>query len=397
MTKRAFGTDLQPVAALEGCYEVRYTYDQDGRAASNSCFGKNGDKALGSLANHKTIFRHDDRGNIVDRRYYSTDDSPITIDKGYHHWTAKYDLFGNIVEAAYFDLYDRPVNSTEGYQREVATYDSRGNPTSLSFFNADGALVAGPQGFARRTSVYDNRDNKIEQAYYGPNRELTEASQEAKGYAVVRRKYDDMLRETEVAYFDRYGSPVNLSIGYATRRFSYTGEFMDQRDFDAAGRPVISDGCPVVRQTIGTTMGRTLDMVCLDANLRRMNDNDGVSIIRMEYDDHGNELEVSDLDMNEKPVIGPDGAAFIRVRYDSAGHAIERSYFDVNDKPMPGPGGAARIHYGYDNIGRQIEESYTKLTASHLSTARATPASGCALTNMADWRKTLTSVRTTLQ
>jgi len=358
LTRKAFDTDLRSVAAIEGCYEIRYTYDQDGRIGSNSCFGKNGEKALGSLASHKTIFRHDDRGNIIDRRYYGTDDASITIDKGYHHWTAKYDLFGNTVEAAYFDLYDRPVNSTQGHQRNLATYDVRGNQKSLSYFDADGALVAGPEGFARRTSAYDDRDNNTEQAYYDLNEDLTETSKEAKGYAVVRRKYDDMHRKTEIAYFDRYGNPINLSFGYATRRFSYTGEFMDERDFDAAGHASLSLGCPVVRQTIGNTMGRTMDMVCLDASLHRMNDDDGVSIVRTKYDDHGNELEIADLDMNEKPVIGPDGVAFIRASYDGAGRTIEKSFFDVDDKPMPGPNGAASIRYGYDRIGHQVEESY---------------------------------------
>lgn len=358
LSNRAFGTDLHPVAAIEGCYELRYGNNTEGNADWETCYDSDGRAALNESGAHKVTFRYDDRGNIVERKYFGRDGSPITIGEGYHHRTAKYDLFGNLEDEAYFDIDDHPVSSTEGYQRSTGTYDGRGNQTSLAYYDPDGNLVAGPKGFAKRTTKYDNRDNPVEKDYYGPDGELTEASKEATGYATIRQRFDDRWRLVESAYFDRYGNPAALSDGAVILRSTYTGEFEDQREFDATGRAISYKGCAIFRETIARMAGNIRATFCLDADGQNIADADGVSIVRTKYDDQGNVVETAYADGSGKSTLGPDHVAFIRNRYDNAGHNTEVSYYGVNQEPVLGPDGTASIRAKYDTVGHRIEASY---------------------------------------
>ena len=358
VAKRAFGRDQQPLAAFDGCYEVRYTNTADGSAAlTSSCYDKDGKPAADNVGAYSATFRYDERGNDVETRYFDRDGSPVTISKGYHRMTTTYDLFGNMEENDYFDLDGHAVNNGDGYHSIIATYDRRGNQTSLGYQDTDGKLVTGPEGFAKRTKAYDDRDSPIETAYYDVDGNLTESSEEAAGYAVLRQHFDDHWREVEATYFGQDDKPKVTADGFATRRTSYTDDYQDARYFDAEGRPVKYNGCAIARSSTGKSAGGVMETSCLNADGQRIDGTNGVSAVRDTYDDRGELLQKAFVDASDKPVPGPDGAAFVRWRYDNAGSNTEQAYYGTDGKPAPGPDGAADISWRFDQAGHVIERT----------------------------------------
>jgi len=273
-----------------------------------------------------------------------------------HKQTHRYDDLGKEIEDAFFDKNDKPINGKAGYHKITKSYDLRGNQTEIAYFDVDGRSVAGSDNYARMTIAHDGRDNITEWAYYDADRHLTDRGE---GYAILRQQYDDQDRVTEMAYYDSNDRLTKGPDGYAIARSQYNGNSKDERHYDTADNSIAPDGCQITRADSDPRTGKETQLTCLDAQGHPTASNSGATVVRMKYDDHGDQTELADLSEDGKPQ-SPKGwdYAIVRKKYDEHGNMIEQAYFGEDGKLRFGPDGYAMTRMKYDEDGHEVEQAW---------------------------------------
>jgi YD repeat-containing protein len=140
---------------------------------------------------------------------------------------------------------------------------------------------------------------------------------------------------------------------------AFTSSNCGENTYDAADSPIASNGCVAVRSLLDQSTRKQTEDVCLDAQGHPTRSAAvGAAIVRIKYDDHGNEIEKAYFGEDGKLRLEPDGYAFVRKKYDDLGNQIEEAYFGEDGKLRLGPDGCAIFRAKYDDYSKEIEDIY---------------------------------------
>lgn len=263
---------------------------------------------------NKDMFRFDSRGNIIRTEWYGPVDTLEGWTDGNAGWDRQFDVRGRIVKETYFGVDRNPTVGPNGAFGVVNRFDPLGREVQNIFLDGAGQPARNLEGYASMQSVRNALGHRTRVSFHDVLGELTLQKDGISGWS------DTLSRR---------------------------GDVLERRFFGRDGRPVVSSG--------------------------------GYHGYSTEYDSFANPVVVTYRDLDWKPEADREdnGVAILRREYDNRGDIIRERYFDKNSKPMAKAGGEFGTAYERDGRGRVVSE--TSLSDDGITPLKSAPASRVAL------------------
>lgn len=413
-----YGIDRKPVMLMHGASGELCEYDRFGRMTSRSFLNTD---SLPCYDNQNHVasskYEYDPSGNLLSISFYTPNGDSLSLsNENVAGWRMKYDDMGNETERTFFDEKGKPCAIKYGYALVKNTYDENGNKKTDRYYNMNGQLVTeagsnyvhdrngnlleeypiGPDEKIQKGKLvlrrkYDDRDNRIEEAvflegqpatnslkwhrhtmkYDNKNQKIEESYYDTKGNptavegkaSTIKYEYDGYGNITKFSYFDDKGKPTTCENGFSVTVHEYDvfGNNVHELNYDVDGKPVDPKiWCP---EAIAK-YDRFGNLVYHAAKDGKGNfipfQSEDFSIVRNEYDDHGNKTSESYFDKYDKPIVAKRwGYHKVTSVYDNRDNLISQMFFGADDKPMISKNhGCHKIVYTYDARDNKISEAY---------------------------------------
>jgi len=342
----------QPTLDENSCQLTQYTYDEKGNPTEGACFDQAGHKpASFSGGHHQFKKRYDNQGNVVEWRYFDTENQPTFVSDGNYKATQAYDSHGHVLETAYFDAQDRPMRIAGGYHKKKREVDERGNEAVQAYFDTDGSATDVDTGFHKITSVYDERGNVTERRYF-----------DSKGNPVILGKssYNDRGQMIGQAFFDIDDARVLTKDGYHGEKLirDERGNVVERAFFDTKIQPVLHKDGYHRQKSRYDDRDQEIELTFFGIDGAPILLKDGYHLKALSHDDRGNLTEEAYFGKDRQKVSLPDGYHKVTYRYDENGNTIEWAYFSPDGTPAQHKDGYAVMRRRYLDTGRTLEESY---------------------------------------
>lgn len=286
------------------CYE--WDFDQRGNIVSEKLLGTNGRLASGTLEQR---MKYDDRDNVTERSYWTTNGVAALCKDGYHKVLMRYTTSNLCAQMEYYDTKGILKNlNGQNYAVIKREYDERGNMVSATYFTQSGSRGTDDSNVHKYFNQYDKVANKINhQISFGSNGKPVVA----KNYAAEGRlEYDKCGNVTKLICYDGYGKKINGNHGWCEKQFIYNnaGLCSSEAYFNMEGKPAVDTSLKYHKVVYEYNDMRLLScMEFYSANGNRILCTDGYSIVRYKYNNQNQRTEVSYYDVRNKPVNMSNG------------------------------------------------------------------------------------------
>lgn len=346
----------KPIDDNYGNATMATEYGSDGRAFSDTALDADGHITLGRDGYAKELFRHDQWGNTIERRYLDEYLRPVlNSNTGAYVLKNTYDDRGNeLEERAYAADGITPVetNPISGlhYHLFKTEYDSENRAVAYRIFDATGKPMTSSSGWHETHIVRDSNGFVREYQYFDINRRPVEL---VNGYQKIVRKPDDSGEPIEERYFHADGSPsVTKDGGYHIWHARYErGKIVELSVFGIHGEPVSESttGAHMVRNTYDRFNSPTSAQY-YDSGGGPTLGHQGYFAETKRYESRTGWLSVEQYwGMDAKPIAPPDHVASRTYKYDDRGMLLEIRNFGVDGSPVEDTTGVAVDLLQYNN------------------------------------------------
>lgn len=385
-----YDTNDQPCYSDEHIQRVLYEYNLQGNETKrtfikgisaedwdNGNDDINTELVLGNAGIAGLEFVYNDNGLCIASSKFGTKHEPVNSD-GYCYCEKEFDEFGNMLSVFYYDAKHNLATNTEEYvagnrykydaqgrcteRQPINTsgknhesllcarmkYDEIGNIIDFSLFDEKGNPALNNRNYHRYTARYDAAGNQIECIYYDKKGNRTNYANEP--YAIERATYDQLRNCTRRAYFDKQNRPVCCREHWASSTYEYDvfGNITRQCFFDTNGQPtdkkkMVPEGfCKYDKR------GNRIYLASADGHGNIIiNPQQGVAIIRYEYDNHNNNIRTTYFDEKDRPMVGLHKYHEEVCTYDDMNRLTTVAYFDTKHKPTTGTFWYHKLEYSY--------------------------------------------------
>jgi hypothetical protein len=412
-------------------YKINYEYDKQRNKTERTNTRIRYDEILHSVNDkvtdtftttseyaHKTTWKYDKKGNVVEEAYFGDKNEGLWKNKDYAKITWEYDDFNNKIEEVYYDdtlgvskkttwKYEINGNILETATLSMKTtwkYDSLKNKKEEAYYNLDGTPFNN-NGIAKKKWMYDVQ-RPIEKTYWDVDgnsvefntwREQGVDNEPKRGnFAKVTWKYNEQNHITEIAFWGIDGKPCKrLMRAKEIWEYDEWGNLLENAYFDTDGNYCLIRGIAKTTWKYDKK-GRKIESATYDdkgklsaqtsenwgndryigaykpkieggAKITVIYNEDGswtktfynangMAFCIEKHDEDGHKIEEAYFDEKGKP-CKKYGVAQKTWKYDEQGHKIEEAYFDVDGKPCPQYDGVAKQTWKYDAKGNEIESA----------------------------------------
>ena len=298
--------------------------------------------------------------------------------------------FSLLKELAFFDADNKPViSSSYDCYKVVYEYSERGNQTSIAYYGTGNEPLTNRYGGFKSKYQYDEDDKMIKSESIGLNDEvtanvfgvakteyeykngltikqtrfdgrnnITRASAEGDGIAIIKYEYDDNGNETKRSFYDENNSPINNNSGYhqVTYRYSSLNMLTDIEYFDKNKTP-INDIHGIHRYNyIKDNKGNSTGEAYFDkSDVAVQDDHDEVYMVKYKYDESGREISRSFWKDNTTKMTRWNGYHEQISKYNEDGLVTESLYLDETGNLFTSSSGFSRLVTNY-NSNAQLSE-----------------------------------------
>ncbi len=263
-----------PAEIADNYYRVSYTYYDSGKKRSETYDYFDREDAVSDdnipdtvCVYTQKILLYNEAGQNTEVRFLDKKGKPVYCPThGTINTQWDYDEKGNIIQTRYYESPDVPIDIDEGYWKIVLSPQK------------DGTTI---------TDMFSIENN----------------CQGYEGVAKISERKDKESRLLSRSFFDENGKPWKYQNGTVRGVWKY--EFPEQEN-----------GLPYAKN--------------------------------IQYDEHGNIVEISFLDNNTNLCKNTDGIATTYLEYDSQSRKVLECYFDENRKPCVNKNGLHRMDWKYD-------------------------------------------------
>jgi len=315
------------VLVLNGIYETRLKYDDNGNHKETKHIDKKGHLVLGKQGFAKLIKAYSEEGNVDSLSYYDMDDELIMNNYGYAQKHIFYDFKNSEEEILYLGINNSPVINKDGFAKRVNNFDKNGRVVESTYYGleSDTKKILNNDGCSQEKFKYDKNGNLYESACYGLKGQLTLSKNNTAKEVVI---YDNKGNYSEIHYYDTNRKLIINKNGYAKVIYKYN-EF-----------------------------GYVIEESFLDSDNQLIINNDGYAKILAEYDERGNLVKESFYGKNELPTINISGYFSIKHEINILGKLTSQNYYDIDGELKLNNDGYASAKYNYDDYGNLDELSY---------------------------------------
>jgi len=367
-----------PEPDRDGKYGQECEYDERGQAIRLTALSEDDKPTLPRGAPATTRLRYDDRGNIVEYRFFDENGAAMRDpSSGAVVQQAEYDEYGNIVTLTLLDAGGQPAKGADKYVKETRVYNLWGDLVESVFWDRYGQPVLANGGYASVTRQFDDQGRWVEANFFAVDGSAIAAGDSSER---IRAAYDRAGNLAELSFVDHDGKPVTLAVGYSriARRYDENGYKIGESYLDQTGAPVDTTGGYAQIQISVDANGRAVDQVYLDKLGKRVAVVDGYAEQKMSYDSRGNPTGTAYFDVAGKAVVAKAGWARETKSFDDRGNVIEEAYFDAYDRPARISVGYSILRYTFDRRGNEIAHAYYAAPGQLIDKEK-----GCPTTNFA--------------
>ena len=246
-----FDGDSNPVAMLNydrfggfaednyGVAQYSWTTDEEGLITGVIFYDFLGKRITIDDGGFKTIFKYDEKGNMIEQSYLDSKGNLEENKKGVAVLRREFDDNGNIIEISYFDKNDKLTELSNGIAVEQQEFDEYGNIIETRYLGKDEGLKENNMGVAMVKCEFDDCGNIIEQRYYDLSGDLTEGK--FYGFAIRQWDYDEKSRVTETRFLGIDGelkNVINEEAAVLRMKYDENGNLEEVLHFDKEGNPV---------------------------------------------------------------------------------------------------------------------------------------------------------------
>ena len=429
LEKWNYDLNKELVANAEGYAGYKAEYDSLGHMVKIVFHGKDGKPCELNSGVAGWNREYNAMGDIVKESYFDTDFQPTLDNHNVCTLAYERDARGNITKALYYNEEGELTLSHEGIAMVEYEYDDNGNEILRRFYDKDNKLTKGYLGFAQRRWTYDDKGYLLTDRYYDTKSELvlvdgiagTNYKRDnhgnvieefrigtdqklAKGWLIMRYKYDDKDNEVEFAVFDADGKPATNSnnfhkytrkynnrnqcveacyfntagelTSYSTHNYCIERSEYDEKGqvikisyFDENGQPTIyygdNDGHYSIYTIEYDQFGRVIRNFYFDKDGMPTDSKIMVPESAVEYDKWGNIVYIASCDGKGNLIMNPQtGWSYIKQEFDNKGNILWTAYFDDKEKPMRCKDGYHKIVNTYTNSNKTESKAYFDVTGS---------------------------------
>ncbi|RYZ02541.1 MAG: AgmX/PglI C-terminal domain-containing protein [Myxococcales bacterium] len=250
--------------AAEGAvHETRVLRSAAGAVLERRFFGLRGEPVQNEDGSHRITFEVDERGVERERRYFDAAGAPA-LASGVHLVRTRSNRFGEPEAVAYLDVQGAPARETrDGAAGLRYERDERGNELSLTLLDEQGRPLVGSNGWAMRKRRYDELDAVIETAFFDASG--SPVRERERGAALVREPRGERGNVTSELFYDERGEPALGTQGYHRADIEYDQRdnpvsyvYSDVKDVPLRSRRLYYDGDRLIREEHTDAAGKPL-------------------------------------------------------------------------------------------------------------------------------------------
>lgn len=329
ITERYAGLDNTPVGDADHIYGKRYIRDQKGRVVEIQYIGKDGQPQPTKWGLGIKTFTYDGDDNWVKSEYLTVDRTPSLDDKdGVAMYVLEYDADGNVIYQLHKD--------SEGYM-----------------------MYQKKNGIAGVHNYYNDRGQVIQQDYLDYDRQPMFVTQS--GHATEKYKYDDNGFLNEVSFYDVEGNPIENNEGITTIKVTNDdkGNFLEYWVYGIDGNITMPKNGVAGTKYEYDDKGNILKVVYYDADKFPTNEYMGTYGNIYQYNDKNQIISICSLDKDLQVAPGLNGVTYIKYDYDNRGNNIRMSYYDVDGEKLINSGYGYAVAYSvFDETGNNVENGF---------------------------------------
>jgi hypothetical protein len=264
-------------------------------------------------------------------------------------------------EVRFIDAFGRPKPGDQGIFGIRSEFDESGLPLRVRYLGPRGETwISSTTGVAGFRARRDPLGRILRLECLGPDGE-SPCFTRLYGYSSWTQTYDKWGNPIEMRRFDSAGRAImsGTSRGHRTlAEFSEHGLLIREREFNAAGEPVVGNApCHEVRIAHDARGGAVATEYFDAAGGRALNAN-GVHRLEYEHDERGRVIQTLFLGTDGRPCVDANGISRFKLRLDSNGRRIEYRYFDTENRPALHRQGNHIARYEYNDAGQKTRATY---------------------------------------
>lgn len=364
-----FDVDGNRICCKEGYAIMRSEVQMDelGNQIVVYSFFDNEDKAVMSneFKAHKCEYTLDANGNLIEQRYYDTEDNLMVNKDGVAVMKYAYDSRSRMVRTECYDAKEIPTNNSIGIA--IIETDYPNDSTMVMYYkDMNGRMCMTAGGYAIGEAVKSG-DTITKYCFDS----LHHLCINRDGYAISKEVQDKQKKPVVGLYFDNNGNPTKRFDSIAGFRYVYDnrGNILEEIFLGTDGKPSnCLSGFAITRSKYDNRDNRIEACVY---------DNNGTPIVSslfythklvLAYDDQDRLVEGCTYDDNDELYYDPrNGYACVRHLYDLYGNEVEMTYWDDYLDPTTNNFGVHKETHAYDNrnnlVLKKTYDEYDNLTA----------------------------------
>ena len=250
-----------------GSYFMKSEYDNHDNQTSLSYFDHKMKPVINSDKYHKFVYVYNDRNQVIEKRYYNTDNKLTNSSNKYAIKKLKYDNQGNEVETTHYNSQEKPCSDENNVYRYVnefdsqnriihqlsfneegkpcinkgtapegrVKYDNKGNIIELSCYDGHGNLINGNQGYAYEVRTYNDKGKIISSTYLNKDNQMV--FNKAENYSKAETDYNELNNITEIRYYDDKNQLNRSPFAYVRYKYDDSGNIIEFAYFNYLNKP----------------------------------------------------------------------------------------------------------------------------------------------------------------
>lgn len=343
-----------------GIYGKKYDRDKKGRVLKEYYLGHDNTIKATSWGLAIKLFKYDD-DNWIETAYQGPDGSPAYDDKdGVSIYSLEYDKYGNMI-FAWLRSPNRQLMITkkQGCSGFEYKYNDKWQLCQETCLGLDKKYSYSTiMGFVGTKFEYDQHGYVSRRTYIDENKQPVLSIE---NYSTAVIKNDANGNQIEIKYIDKKNKPIEIVEGYSMIVATYDS-LGNQKSFFYHN---ISNALCLNKEGVAgfkynyNELNKITQLTQFGTNGKPQCNNDGIYVVKFEYDTRGNEIKRSFYDAAGTKLILSNGKiAGWSSKYDENGNEIERAFFDANGNNVPCSSRYAIWKSTYDNKGNELTTRY---------------------------------------
>ena len=418
--------DFRGVELRRTCLDAEGTPMMSGRGyasmvidpgVTHSFEDEKGQLVVGAIGYARRTYRHNSRGEVIEKRNLDVDDGPVTSNfSGCARMTVERDVYDNPIHTCCYGPSGAPAIGLHfGSHCEATTYDAANRRLTSTHLDGDGNEVSGADGHAVQRiewlpeggknritrhfgpqpesapvfnthlgahgvkSLFNEQGKLVLQERYGLDGKLLDTDRECARDVI---EYDERGNQTAVIFTDANGAPCSRGgrppafrtqfnhRGRAVRTDDFDGEgnllgtqifkvddrgnLLSKRFLGPTGEPHPRGGCAERRRQYDAS-GRKTSVTCLGPKGERVIGHEGWAERKLTYGVHADPISDASFGVEGEPIeVGT--VHRIEIEYDRRGLRLGLRFFRSDGSPTADRGGCRRVAWKYDAAGAPVDQ-----------------------------------------